>query len=71
MKGKNLANKFGQRQSQTPFSSTLWFPDQNLILKICFLICLKQVRQVAGTGNTVGKFSCTKCQKYLDGGQQM
>ena len=70
MKGKNLANKFGQRQSQTPFSSTLWFLDQNFILKICFLICLKQVQQVAGTGKTVVKFSCTNCQKETRPGCQ-
>ena len=33
----------GKHQSQTPFSSVLWFLDQNLISKICNLICSKKL----------------------------
>ena len=36
-----IENKLGQRQSQTPFSSTFRFLDQNSIFKVCNLICSK------------------------------
>ena len=32
-------NKFGQRQSKTPFSSVFWFVDLDLISKYFILIC--------------------------------